>query len=570
MHTPWNILPWTEVRRSLEPIPMGDVEYPTLVSNCQSIADWEAALQHNTVEINACDERGMNGMHYAVRRGNLNLVKYLVSRNADLHKLTEDARAATSLHLAVESGDIATLQFLVGKGLPIEATDSAGETSAHLAIRTGRLVQVTYLLRSNPSVVDIQDNEGRTPLHTAILLGSYNCMKQVMAHHPNVYIYDKSGHLPIHQTLRTSNPHALMLLAEYDFNQFSKTTKSGDRLLGLAMETGDETIIKVVRQYTSMTSFPSWFKTYMWHLSSATWVFFFCFMCFIINFWLLLGLSIFGLRTLYTLTQSEHFKTSKNPIIASGVLAFSSAGLFSYVYWVFPYASAEHPFLSLLVLPAYILSLELFRRVYFRDPGYHNYSAEDTVAFALEAKSDPAPPSLCESCLGTRPIRTKHCSKCERCIEGEQHHCIVLNSCIAKNNHGTFLAFLASSAFTLLIWLAFTLPYLGYIIPDDVQLNWTNVYATFRVFFDLNGALSLLSILAISGLCYTTFLLLFHARLIAYNLTAYESSHWTRYDYMQNENGDFFNPNDKGIAQNIRDFSNTWIGSSRSDNTKAV
>jgi ankyrin repeat protein len=569
MHTPWNIPPWTEVKRSLEMIPLDDVEYPTIVSACQNIADWDAALQHKTVDLNVSDERGMNGFHYAARRGNLNLVKYLISRNADIHKVTNDARGASALHLAVESGDMATLQFLVGKGLAIEGKDSSGETAIHVACRTGRLVQLSYLLRSNPNVVDIQDAEGRTPLHTAILLGSYNCMKQILFHHPNVFLFDQTGLLPIHQTLKTSNPHALMLLAEYDFSQFSKLTKSGDRLLSLALESGDETIIKVVRQYASMSNFPSWFKIYMWHFSSASWVFIFLFASLFINFWILLAVSIFGLRTLYTLTQSEHFKTSKNPIISSGALALSGAGLVAYFYWIFSFASTQHPFLAIMLIPAAAITLELYRRLYFRDPGYHIYSAEDTIKFSLEAKNEPPLPSLCETCLGDRPIRTKHCSKCERCIEDAQHHCSVLNICVGKNTRGTFVAFLASAIITLLIWLTFAIPYMGFIVPDEITLNWWNVYATFRVFADLNCALTILTILALSAFFYAIFMLGIHIKLIALNLTAYESAHWERYN-MVDEKGEFYNPNDKGISQNFRDFIESWFGTQRADSAKVV
>ena len=549
---------------------MDDVEYPTLVSNCQTIADWEAALQHGTLDVNVPDERGMNGFHYAVRRGNLNVLKYLISRNSDIHKPTENERHATALHLAVESGDIATLQFLVGKGLPIEAKDSAGETAVHLAARTGRLVQLTYLLRTNSNVIDIQDAEGRTLTHVAIQFGSYNSMKQILAHHPNVYLYDNEGMLPIHQSLSTSNPHALMLLAEYDFKQFSKLTKKGDRLLTLAMEAGDETMLQVVRQYSSMSNLPSWFKEYMWHLSSITWVFVYLFASLFINFWILLAVSIFGLRTLYNLTQSEYFKNSKNPIIASGLVAVSLAAMLAYFYWVFGYASSEHPFLSLLLIPLYLLSLELYRRMYSRDPGYHTYSAEDTVEFALEAKNEVPIPSLCETCLGNRPLRTKHCSKCERCIEGAQHHCTLLNFCVAKNTHGTFFAFLLATASALTLWLTFTIPYLRYTVPDETPISIWNLYASMRLFMDINGALTIITLLCTIGMVYTCIMLLIHARLIALNLTAYESAHWSRYPYMASESGDFYNPNDKGVAQNIREFVSTWTGSNRPEGSKAV
>jgi len=289
-----------------------------------------------------------------------------------------------------------------------------------------------------------------------------------------------------------------------------------------------------------------------------------------INFWILLGISIFGIRTLYNLMQSESFKTSRNPIIVSGIFAFSLTAFFSYAYWVFNFASDWMPITALLVLPAYLTTLELYRRVYSKDPGYYSYTAEDTIAFALEANQDPSPPSLCESCLGIRTLRTKHCSKCERCVEGEQHHCTVLNCCIAKNNHGTFIAFLVSSVFTTLLWLLLTIPYIRSLVPEATTIQWINVYATFRLFFDLNGTLSILTMVAFVALGYASFMLAFHIRLIALNLTAYESAHWARYNYLKNEKGDFCNPYDKGIPQNFQEFFSHWMGSSRAEAAKSV
>lgn len=544
------------------------LEFPTVVSNCNTIADWESALQHGTLEVNTVDELGFNGFHYAVRRGQLNLVKYLLSRNADIHRHTENATSATPLHLAVESGDMPTLQFLANsRGVSLDAVDGKGLTAAHLAVRSGRLVQLTYLLRLSSSFIDIQDKEGYTLLHTAILFGSYNCMKQVLAQRPNVFLYDKSGMIPIHQSLKTANPHALILLADHDLNQFGKTTRDGQNCMSLATEAGDETLRKVVQQYASMSNFPHWFKSYMWHLSSASWIFIFLGLSWILNFWLLLGLSIFGMRTLYNLMQSESFKTSKNPLIASGLLAAFGAAAIAFIIFIYPSIQSTHP-LSLVIIPCFILTAELLRRVYFRDPGYHSYSAEDTIAFALDIKGDNPKPTLCESCLGDRPIRTKHCSKCDRCIEGAQHHCTALNFCVAKNTYLPFILLLASASLSIGLWIRYAFLYLTTLIPETEAASAYNAYATLRLFAQLNPPIVVLCCIAVAVFGYTVVTLGFHLKLISQNLTAYEHANWERYEYMQDESGEFANPYNKGIATNLQQF--FMSNSKASDSYKIV
>ena len=116
--SPWNILPWDEIEKSFESEPL-EIEHPTMTSNCNTITDWETALQNGTLDVNTLDELGYNGFHYAVRRGNLNLVKFLEAKNADLFKNTEDSVGDTCLHLALRSGDMSMLSYLMDKGLRV-------------------------------------------------------------------------------------------------------------------------------------------------------------------------------------------------------------------------------------------------------------------------------------------------------------------------------------------------------------------------------------------------------------------------------------------------------------------
>jgi hypothetical protein len=49
---------------------------------------------------------------------------------------------------------------------------------------------------------------------------------------------------------------------------------------------------------------------------------------------------------------------------------------------------------------------------------------------------------VCSTCRVVRPLGTSHCRVCDACIEGFDHHCVWLGTCIGARNHRDFMALL--------------------------------------------------------------------------------------------------------------------------------
>ncbi|MEN2499240.1 MAG: Eukaryotic peptide chain release factor GTP-binding subunit [Marteilia pararefringens] len=57
---------------------------------------------------------------------------------------------------------------------------------------------------------------------------------------------------------------------------------------------------------------------------------------------------------------------------------------------------------------------------------------------------------FCTTCRLYRPLKASHCSKCNFCIAGFDHHCAYLNICIGQKNYSTFMKLITFALLTVL------------------------------------------------------------------------------------------------------------------------
>jgi ankyrin repeat protein len=94
---------------------------------------------------------------------NLNIVKMLVEKGADVDKGIHGRFGLTALHLAAEKGDASLIRFLAKMGADLDKPDNRQYRALHFACFAGHLEAVRALLDngSNPNVVN---DDSQTPL----------------------------------------------------------------------------------------------------------------------------------------------------------------------------------------------------------------------------------------------------------------------------------------------------------------------------------------------------------------------------------------------------------------------
>ncbi|KAL7119214.1 hypothetical protein ACP275_02G049900 [Erythranthe tilingii] len=156
---------------------------------------------------------------------------------------------------------------------------------------------------------------------------------------------------------------------------------------------------------------------------------------------------------------------------------------------------------------------------------------------------------LCPTCKIIRPVRSKHCAVCKRCVEQFDHHCPWISNCVGKRNKRDFVTFLVMGTLTTSI---------GGMVA--IQRIWTSVPAlstgetwTHHVIFEYPGVIAFLVLDAAIFFAATT-LLGVQAYQIARNVTTNEVANAMRYGYLRGPDGKFRNPYNHGCWKNCSDF----------------
>lgn len=207
-------------------------------------------------------------------------------------------------------------------------------------------------------------------------------------------------------------------------------------------------------------------------------------------------------------------------IACTGGVLFVAA----YSFLVLPLYSAR---LSIALGTAYFLNFALtvffWLRATLTDPTDSVILAE-RKALALSQHFDSRLyKEICTICTAHVNEDSKHCGKCNRCVEGFDHHCKWLNNCIGLRNYRFFALLITVFAFQLLQQTISSLILLCSLITGSTSSSLSHFYSlegSEAVLFE--AILGLFTCLTLICLLFLTQLILLHVWLRCKGLTTYE------------------------------------------------
>uniref|UniRef100_A0A672QNZ7 Ankyrin 3 n=1 Tax=Sinocyclocheilus grahami TaxID=75366 RepID=A0A672QNZ7_SINGR len=217
------------------------------------------------VDINICNQNGLNALHLASKEGHVDVVAELLKLGANVDAATKKGNTAlhiaslagqaevvrelvtnganvnhivsvehlevlrfdglTPLHCGARSGHEQVVEMLLDRGAPILSKTKNGLSPLHMATQGDHLNCVQLLLHHNAPVDDVT-NDYLTALHVAAHCGHYKVAKVIVDKKANPNAKALNGFTPLHIACKKNRMKVMELLLKHGASLQAVTEKS--------------------------------------------------------------------------------------------------------------------------------------------------------------------------------------------------------------------------------------------------------------------------------------------------------------------------------------------------------
>ncbi|XP_027070621.1 protein S-acyltransferase 24 [Coffea arabica] len=504
----------------------GEIEEESLRNDVYTAAAYgDMEKLQRLVENEGCSVSEPDSLgHYALQWAALNnrtaAAQYIIERGGDVN--AADHTGQTALHWSAVRGAIQVAEVLLQEGARVNAADMYGYQTTHVAAQYGQTSFLYYIVTKWNADPDVPDNDGRSPLHWAAYKGFADCIRLLLFLDAYRGRQDKEGCTPLHWAAIRGNLEACTVLVQAGKKEdLMLTDNTGFTPAQLASDKNHRQVAFFLGNARKLLDKRCDGNSRLGKLSK-------------LGLAPVLWCTIFSLLVTYT-----------HSVIMAPNLPKLTAG-FALLAWLGVFLATS--------------GLVLFYRCSSKDPGYikvNMHDSQNTRDDEPLLKMEINHPALlagnwaqlCSTCKIVRPLRAKHCSTCDRCVEQFDHHCPWVSNCIGKKNKWDFFLFLVVEALAMVITggVALTRVLTDPLAPSSFG-GWLSHAANEHV-----GAFAFIvsDIFLFSGVAILTAV---QASQISRNITTNEVANIMRYSYLRGPGGRFRNRYDHGCKRNCSDF----------------
>ncbi|KAG8368569.1 hypothetical protein BUALT_Bualt15G0059100 [Buddleja alternifolia] len=475
-------------------------------------------VENDGVSLSQPDGNGYYPLQWAALNNFADIVQYIIERGGEVN--ATDNTGQTAIHWAAVRGSVAAAEVLLQNGARVEAADVNGYRAVHVAAQYGQTAFLNYIIAKYHADFDVPDNDGRSPLHWAAYKGFADTIRLLLFRDAFQGRQDKEGCTPLHWAALRGHVEACSVLAHAGSkDELMVKDKAGKTPVELAFDKGHRNIGLF--------------------LSSAR--------------------QVLSKHWRDRICSGHGGKVGYAPVLFSlvviNVILFISCVLFG------PNLTKITAIVGLWGWTGVSLavgSLIMLTHCSSKDPGYiktgagsHSDTEDPLLNIDLNNNSiaNGNWSQLCPTCKIIRPVRSKHCAICKRCVEQFDHHCPWISNCVGKRNKRDFVIFLCMGTSTALVGGVVALQRIWTSVPAlPTEETWIHhvifSYPGFTAFLVMDAAIFIA----------TASLLLVQVTQIARNITTNEVANASRYGYLRGPDGRFRNPYNHGCWKNSSDF----------------
>ncbi|SSD60509.1 related to Palmitoyltransferase AKR1 [Saccharomycodes ludwigii] len=464
-------------------------------------------IESGIIEINHDYDNidGISGLHLASVNNRLSVVKYLVTKKADVNYKCLNT-LSTPLHWAARYGYVYIVDYLLKVGgADSTLVDSQGFNLLHLSVHSSNIMLVYYVLfflvdpeynhNHDLGKLDINavDNNGRTALLWAAYQGDRLSVDALLKFNASTQIVDDQGFSPLHWATAKGQIKIINILIEYG-SDVALQTNEGKNIMIIAEEMNTTIQLQQALYESGFDGNCLPLKKYFSKPKGAKMVVFitptilvgcvfkafsmmnfFLSLCVFVIPLLLITMKLLKSYVLPSFYLKKTFRKKKNSDQIIGYYSFQSmvlktpfmlgvAGaiifwiLYCHLFKIIPYLNKKEGLLSHFLtsfqfLLFTITSTVLLIKLVYSDPGIipydevnHEQSRQAIAELMKCGKYDSKNFSL-ETCI-RKPLRCKYSGFHKKLIARFDHYCPWVYNDLGLFNHKLFIFFVISALLT--------------------------------------------------------------------------------------------------------------------------
>ncbi|RHZ58457.1 palmitoyltransferase akr1 [Aspergillus thermomutatus] len=470
-------------------IPLG--EDIMQIARIGEIGPMQRLFDEKKFTANYQDDEGITPLHWAAINNQYAMCKFLLDNGANVNAKGGDS-VATPAMWAAQRCHYYIVHLLLQHGADPLLTDVQGYNILHLATIDGNAFLLVLLLHQEIPVDSI-DQQGHTGLMWAAYKGYPACVDLFLRWGANVNAFDDGGLTPLHWALVKGSLPCVQKLIEYGADRFAKT-RDGKTPATVA---GEMNTTRVWYRALDECGYDMDGNTKVLPMGLTSWVrnksvmskFFFLwpFLMVYTAVYILSNMVVyaaipimlvvtFGLQWVAqkaaSQAPSEYRVLQKTPYL-SGVFAGTLFWVgFTYVFSVLPATYSTSPILNVLFAVFYCLTTYFYIYSMIEDPGFvpktGSRNQQRAVISELFEQWKFDEENFCVYCMVRKPLRSKHCKRCSRCVAKHDHHCPWIDNCVGANNLRHFVVYIICLEIGIILFLQLTYKYFN-ILPAPVE-----------------------------------------------------------------------------------------------------